>query len=577
MIQKNFSFSLLFLCFSSLGIISHAQERIIDFHSDIEVLSDATMRVHETIVIALAEGKRGLYRDFPTDYVDRYTIKHVVNFAIEKITLHNNTVPYEIIVLENGKRIRIGDPNRPLSGGIYTYDLFYTTNRQLGFFEKHDELYWNVTGNGWYMPIEHASARVKLPSGIASDKISVEGYAGFKREKGAAYRARIIGESKAEWNTTAPLMPAQGLTLVITWPKGHVAAPTLFTQLYYFLKDNLGFVWLLFGMLFFVLYCIYSWLRFKKEQISGTIIPLFYPPKDYGPAHVRYLSRFGYDNKAFAAEIINMAVHGFITIESKGNFFTGVYTLHQNEQSAHEYSPYYKKLANMLFPEEKQLVLNQRNTYIVHPAVEYVTSHLSISLDRFFNYYSLQLMAACSIAITSFAGFLFFGHQQIELLFLPLVFFAVSLIIFYYTLRGYTQEGRKLYEDIEGFKLFLSTAESERMKIIGTPPTRTPELYEKYLPYAVALGVEEQWSTQFASIFDKLMQQGTPYTPLWYVGPFNYRHSNMFASELGKSLTNSVATSSVISSSDNAPGSSSGSGGGGSSGGGGGGGGGGSW
>ena len=575
----NFFTALVCLVLSFTSVSTHyAQERIIDFKSNITVLRDASVHVHETITIVLAHGKRGLLRDFPTEYHDRHNMRTVVNFAVEKVTQNGDAVPYEILSMDNGKRIRIGDPNKRLLGGIYTYDIFYTTNRQLGFFDTHDELYWNVTGNGWGLPIEHASAQVTVPSGIASDQLHVEGYTGSMGTQGAAYLARITGESTATWQTTTPLLPGQGLTIVITWPKGHVKQPSWLMQWYYLLRDNVGLLWLLLGMLVFIVYCIRSWLIYRKEQVPGTIIPLFYPPEGHGPAHVRYLSEFGYDNKAFAAEIIQMAVHGFVKIESKGNLLGRVYTLIENESPAQEYTPYYKKLVDILFSEGKQLVLINGNSYIVSKAVEYIQSHLSIAMNRFFNFYRTQLGIAISIAGIACGGFLFLADpHQIEFVYPVAIFFVISLVIFYYTMRGYTPAGRKLQEEIEGFKLFLSVAESERMKIIGTPPTRTPELYEKYLPYAVALGVENQWSDQFAPIFDRLMQQGTPYVPLWYIGPFDRRHPNLFASQLGNSLTNSVATSSVIPASDKSPGSRSGSGGGGSSGGGGGGGGGGTW
>jgi uncharacterized membrane protein len=570
--------SIIFFISLTFFSLVHAQERIIDFTSDITIAPDASMRVHEKITVSLDHGKRGLFRDFPTEYHNRHRIRTVVDFTVQKVTQNGAPVPYEILQMDNGKRIRIGDAHKRLPGGVYTYDIYYTTNRQLGFFDSHDELYWNVTGNGWSIPIERASVRIHLPPGIDERTLSAEAYTGYRSAKEQAYHARIEGESLVIAHTTARLLPGQGFTVVITWPKGHVNPPSWFTRLYYLFKDNFGLLWLLLGMIFFIIYWLWSWIRFHKEQVSGTIIPLFYPPHGLGPAHVRYLINFGYDNKAFAAEIIEMAVHGLITIECKGNLLARVYTLTQNEDRAHEYTPYYKKLADSLFREGKQLVLVQGNSYLISQAIEFMKSHLSIGLDRFFNFYSSQLAVAMIIAALSCGGFLVFADpHHIQFVYGAGVFFALCLVIFYYTLRGYTPAGKKLHEEIEGFKLFLSVTESERMKLVGTPPTRTPELYEKYLPYAVALDVEQQWSDQFAPVFERLAQMGTPYVPMWYVGSFDHRHPSFFASRLGNSLTNSVATSSVIPASDDAPGSSSGSGGGGSSGGGGGGGGGGTW
>jgi len=127
-------------------------------------------------------------------------------------------------------------------------------------------------------------------------------------------------------------------------------------------------------------------------------------------------------------------------------------------------------------------------------------------------------------------------------------------------------------DQIEGFKLFLSVAEKERLNLLN-PPERTPELFEKYLPYALALDVEVQWTEQFAEIMAQAAAAGAAYAPVWYSGRSwdGYAFTD-FSSGLGGSFSGAIASSSA------APGSSSGfSGGGGSSGGGGGGGGGGDW
>ena len=143
-------------------------------------------------------------------------------------------------------------------------------------------------------------------------------------------------------------------------------------------------------------------------------------------------------------------------------------------------------------------------------------------------------------------------------------------------LQDYTNEGNKVKSEVKGFKLYLETAEVDRMKIIGTPPTKTPQLYEKYLPYAMALGVEKQWTQQFTPIFRKLAAQGHEYHPTWFVEMLGSSRWETIPLDFGSQLSQSLS-SVIITSSSNVPGSSSGSDGGGSSGGGGGGGGGGGW
>lgn len=149
-----------------------------------------------------------------------------------------------------------------------------------------------------------------------------------------------------------------------------------------------------------------------------------------------------------------------------------------------------------------------------------------------------------------------------------LVFTLSTNLLFYNLLKAPTTIGRKVMDELEGLKLFLSVAEKDRLNVLN-PPDKTPALFERFLPWALALGVEQQWCEQFSEIL-KEMGRDEGYAPLWYNSSSNFS-SQSFASSLGNTL------SATISSSSRAPGSSSGSGGGGSSGGGGGGGGGGGW
>ena len=144
-------------------------------------------------------------------------------------------------------------------------------------------------------------------------------------------------------------------------------------------------------------------------------------------------------------------------------------------------------------------------------------------------------------------------------------------VIFYQLLRAPTEMGQKLLDQIEGFRLYLSTAEEERLKVLH-PPEKTPELFERYLPYALALDCENEWNAKFAAVLAAAAAAGAA-GPAWYSGrQWNAGRSGGFTESLGRSLAASAAAAST------APGSSSsGSGGGGSSGGGGGGGGGSGW
>ena len=422
------------------------------------------------------------------------------------------------------------------------------------------------------MPIDQASARVVFFQPPDMKKLEQEAYTGSFGAQGNAYTA-WQENGYSFWKTTQRLTLGQGLTIVLSMPKGLINEPSFWMYIYYFIRDNGGIIWLLIGLLLALLYSIYAIMQVRRRRFS-TIIPLFYPPENMSPAAVRYLNEFGYDHKILAAQIIHLAVAGYLTIESHKAFFTSSYTLKKTEAPiAKEDQP----LMHRLFEKSDILTISQANNLIMGSVINWLRHSLSL-WDQYFDYHSDHVMVVAGLGLISWIAFIMGGYDQYEYLFISIGFIVGLLFFLFYQLRDHTKLGQKLFDQIAGFKLFLATTEIERLKIIGTPPTRTPQLYEKYLPYAVALGVEEAWSAQFAPIFAQFAQQGTPYLPYWYIGSFDGFSTRAFASGLSSSIGSSMGSNfSAISSSSSAPGSYSGSDGGGSSGGGGGGGGGSSW
>lgn len=567
---------LLVLIFSCTCLVARAEERILSFVSELEVKRDATLDVKETIEV-VSEGRQiihGLMREFPTRYKDRFGNAYMVGFTLKSTLQNAQPIQTRTEDMRNGIVLYLGDPNRRLLPGRYTYVIEYSVTRELGFFKDFDELYWNVTGNGWRLPIDFAGAIVTLPEQIEPSQLKLAGYTGPFGAQGKNYQLRVDDKGKVVFKTTHPLDPYEGLTIAVGWPKGFVHEPDMITKILWFLSDNRSALILLLALLIVFFIYLFSWLDIRKKNRPGTIIPLFEPPNDMLPSEVRFLSRMGFDAQALSAEIVNLAVLGYITITYKKGFFKGTYTLERTPQFDLSLPLLQRSVLGKLFsPSRKQLVLTKGNDEIdsASQALELILKN-DLQPDSFY-LKSETLFAGILISIfAAIAAIFWMNYSFGAFSFLICILLFVLNLIFSSRMKYYTESGRQLMDRIEGFKLFLTTAETERMKVIGTPPTKTPELYEKYLPYAMALGVEDQWTRQFTPIFEKLTRRGKPYQPVWYHGPGAYAFNvGAFSSDLNSSLTR------AISSSVQAPGSSSGSGGGGSSGGGGGGGGGGGW
>ncbi len=621
------------LCYCSTPLL--AAEVITDFDSHVNVERSGVITVTETIQV-FAEGKqikRGIYRDFPTDYRDRAGHHVKVGLKILDVKRDGHSEPYHTKKLNNGVRLYIGDKDVFLESGPYIYKITYQTDRQIGFFVDYDELYWNVTGNDWVFPINRATATIVLPLGAVILQQSV--YTGGRGSTES--NAEVLSQSVNEilFQTTAPLAPREGLTVAVAWPKGVIAEPDLAERVSFFLKDSLPLAVGVIGFLVLLFYYLLVWARVGRDPEKGVIIPRYEPPVGFSPAAARFVMRMKFDHKAFTAALVSIAVKKQLIIDDNEGTFTLKKSLNSNRTIL---SSGEKKVFAKLFSSSSSLKLKKSNHGKIGQAIialrksirsefelllfkrnrKYLIPGLVITLliiisliftarerelagfmsvwlsgwtagtfmllRQVFNAWKGVLQGASSLGdkggalfITLFSlpfvGGWFFGAfalvtaTSFGAVFVLIVVLSINFL-FYHLLKAPTLKGRKVMDELEGLKLYLSVAEKDRLNLLN-PPDQTPEHFEKFLPWAIALDVEQQWGEQFDKILEQAAKDGE-YSPGWYSSHRAFS-ANSLVSSLGTSL------SSNISSSSRAPGSSSGSSGGGSSGGGGGGGGGGGW
>ncbi len=277
-------------------------ERILSFDSRITVNVDASLLVSETIRVRSTgeQIRRGIFRDFPTTYTDRGGNRHTVGFTVQAILRDGNPEDWHTERLANGIRVYMGRKDRLLAPGDHTYTLTYATDRQLGHFRDHDELYWNVTGNGWAFAIEMASATVALPPNAPGPSL-LEAYTGPTGAKGHAYRATSTPAGEAFFKSTQALAPHEGLTIVVGWPKGFVREPSATEKAACFLKDNRTLLAAMIGLVVLLAYYLLVWAAVGKDPAKGTVMPIYTPPDNLSPAAMRFMAEMGYDDKVFAA------------------------------------------------------------------------------------------------------------------------------------------------------------------------------------------------------------------------------------------------------------------------------------
>jgi uncharacterized membrane protein YgcG len=565
-----------------LSVEAVADERILEFHSDILVMPDGWIDVTETIKVR-AEGnriRRGIYRDFPTEYRDKYGNDVIVGFDILSVLRNNSPEDFHTQGIRDGIRTYFGNSDRYINSGEHTYTFRYRASRMLGFFENHDELYWNVTGVNWEFPIDNASATVSFGFDVSAGDLTAEAYTGAFGYTNRDYTSRIDGSGRVEVETTKVLPALNGLTIVVTWPKGFVSEPSDLDRIGWLLSDNANLLIALVGYALLLAYYIPVWRHFGKDPDEGVLVTRYEPPKGFSPASLRYIRQMYYDDKVMTAAVVNLGVKGYlrIDVEEGSDGFLGIgaeedkYLLVKTDPGlgAPPMAAGEQELYDALFKGRKSILLDQDNHEKLGDAKsEHRQSLAKDYKQHYFKYNGLLNVPAVLLLVVTAVISLGAGPSPWSILTIGLM--VVTTITFAVIMKRPTLRGRKLLDEIIGFKDYLEVAEKYEMEL-RNPPEKTPQLFEKYLPFALALGVDQSWAEKFAAVLSSAQQpDGKPYSPTWYNGSWDNVNLSRATSNLTSSL-NTAVTHSVT-----PPGSSSGSGGGGFSGGGGGGGGGGGW
>lgn len=558
------------LVLALLPCLAWADERILDYHSEILIHGDGRLTVTETIRVR-AEGvdiRRGIYRDYPTRYRDRFGNDLQVDYEPRSLLRDGQSEPFHLVRRQNGVRAYFGTESRFLSPGEHTYTWRYDAGRMLGFFEDRDELYWNVTGLGWAFPIDRASASVGFAFDIPAEAIGVAASTGAYGEQGRDYVA-TIEENQARFRTTRGLEPGEGLTIVVNWPKGYVEEPGALTRAGWLLSDNANLLVALTGLLALFAYYLPVWRRFGRDPEAGPLVTRYEPPDGYSPASLRYISRMSYDDTALTAAILNLAVKGYLRIEESGD----THTLERADpgEAPPTLAAGEKALLKGLFRKGGRVELENTNHELLGKARSSHRAALKRDYaSRYFRTNGAMNLPAVLIAAVAAVVALTTGRGPTPAVVVTLGLMPVVIVVFALLMRRPTALGRKLLDEAAGFRDYLEIAEKDEMNL-RNPPQKTPELFERYLPFALAMGVEQRWAERFAGLLAGLRgTDGSPYHPAWYGGNWNPANPVSSASRVAGGL------GAAISSSVSPPGSSSG-GGGGFSGGGGGGGGGGGW
>jgi uncharacterized membrane protein len=560
-----------------------------DFKSDIQVHADSSLTVTERITAdcGVAADKHGIFRILPngrqvTQSEFQRSPVTLVNITDER----GNPHPYQEMRSRFDKTItwKIGDPQKTVQG-VNTYVIQYrVSNAILHRHADFDELYWNLNGNFWDMETDAFRAVISFPAGIGPDNTKLHLYSGQLGEKEASLaKGQWNAAGQLEVHSTRTLGVKEGITVSVTFPKGIIQPYSLTEEenrQYEVISPTLVPLLNILGILtpfltWLLLHTI--WRRIGRDPRGPKVtVPEFEIPQNLAPLDMSLIYRNGKKMPTAAtATIVDLAVRGYLTIEKipkTGLFGRDDYRLRRRQPGGDALSGSSQQFLEKLFGKKDEILMSELAN-VFATKVDSISDATRKDLIRqgildlrgstvrtvgcaliFF----LPLIIGATLLFALAADAELYGAFFGLLLTLPIAFIYLILM------PRRTESGLALLRKIQGYRLYLATAERYRAEFM-----ERENIFERFLPYAILFGLTDQWFKAFSAFHGT--EQLAHYAPAWWSG-------GSFDSGTGSSFDQmvSIFSSSMAAATASMP-SSSGSGGGGFSGGGGGGGGGGGW
>lgn len=549
------------------GAYAYAQapEYIESFNTDIEVFEDSSLEVTEHITYIFPDERHGIYRCIPTKHAEQpssFLKERYIDIGLKSIHVDGHEVPYAVNTKLSEKCFTIGDKNETITG-THEYEIVYVVLGAISYPQYGGaEVYWDVTGNEWTIPIYSAEAKISGVSGLLNQERAC--YRGGIGEIGSC-NIKNTNEEQILFSTTQ-LKPSEGLTIAQSIDRSRIQHDV---RLRY--KPLLLWGGIVLTLILGIGIGLYRYRT--KYKLERPIIPQYEPYPDVKPMYAGFLFDTRLDPRDITAGIVYLAQQGFLKIkktDKKVLFFFEVddYEITLTRPCAECSDIFELQILDLIFPEDvttgttvslselkNNLMVRQKNVQLIRKLRE----GLQLSMKEQGLYAGFSFISNIGKMWIVFSVVLGIGSMFISQL--AFIVCAVSLLVVFVVLINgrRTTKGYEALDHLKGFKDFLSVTESQRY-IFHNAPERNAEHFMEYLPYAIAFGVEKQWAKTFEGI--------TIPNPDWY----NDGHNGMTFNAL--LLSESLGAFSTAVASASTSGASSG---GGSSGGGSGGGGGGSW
>lgn len=540
----------LFLLFSIYSFAFASENWIIDnFQSQINIQTDGKVEVIENIDVNFGTlRKHGIFRDIPYIYYSDNGSNIYTNVEIESVTSSGNATPVREFKTGNYIRLQIGDANKTISGKV-SYQIRYLATGVLRSFKDHDELYWDVTGNGWPVPIANISATVNLPQNGTVGTACFEGVINSQEK----CIAKILSQNQTTFQSTRLLNSSEGMTIVLGYTKGMVPILTVTppsTSTDTFDNFNTSFVhgpkpWVfLTSLTAGVGFILFWWTKKGKESVQEAIMVEYFAPDKLRPAEVGTLLDERADTLDVSATIIDLAVRGFLTIEEKEKkwlFGSTDYIFSRTLKDDFNLLSYESELLDRLFDSGDVVKLSELKNEFYDDLAEVKQELYKDVIDK--KYFAknpesvkggYMILAIVTIFLSFFLSFIgLFTSSAVFGFGLAMIINGIVLLIFSRSFAKRTAVGQAAFRKILGFKLFMEKVETYKQRFI-----EKENLFNELLPYAIVFGITEKFAQAFKNLGIN------PPQPQWYTSnhPFNPIIFSSNINNFSYSLTSAIAS-----------------------------------
>lgn len=522
-----------------VGSSASATYYIQSFDVALELAPTGTLKVAETLTIVYVTAHHGIERWIPVSYPTPVGTSVTIDVRTGPVTMDGGSVPVETRGGGRNRVLRIGDPDVTITGP-HVYRIEYTASRALLFHDNYLQLYWNVTGNDWDVPIRQATATLSLPSDVSPDLVSATSYAGAWGTNARGTPVTVDSAGRFVFASGA-LNPGSGLTIDVSIPRSAlpIQPPTFAQNLGRFLWDNkLALLPIATLVLMLVV-----WSRLGRDPRRGTIAPAFEPPTGVGPGAAGVLVDDRIDLRDISAMVIGLAVSGHLsirenspstdTLADKARTWLGgastQYTFVRGRSSPETLSPAERALFDAIFPDgdAKETPLSSlENRFYKHLPTLRIRLYDELIKKRYYTQSPervRQSYAGWGTALIAAGVGLAFVFESI---YLGVCVGLSGLVVLAFSpiMPRKTQGGVDALAEVLGLAEYIQRAEKDRIEF-SDAPEKSPQHFERLLPYAVALGLTAIWVGKFEGLLRE--------PPRWYVGGPTF-NGHLFAMSLGR-------------------------------------------